>query len=76
MANLKRFFGRKRRKKAELVELGTNITTALVPTTDNIKRIEVFQTKIIDPLGITLEPLSEEDGMPKPSAEERKGGVE
>ena len=59
MANLKRFFRRKRRKTAEVIELKTNISTALIPTTDNIKRIEVFDTTIIDPLGITLKPLNE-----------------
>ncbi|MEO2050275.1 MAG: hypothetical protein ABGX00_00810 [Allomuricauda sp.] len=61
MANLKSFFRRKRRKKAELIKLDTNITTALVPTTENIKRIEVFDTKMIDPLGITLELLDDEE---------------
>lgn len=61
MANLKRFFRRKRRKTAEVIELKTNISTALIPTTENIKRIEVFNTKIIDPLGITLEKIEGEE---------------
>ncbi|MEO1545317.1 MAG: hypothetical protein AAFU74_01100 [Bacteroidota bacterium] len=39
----------------------TNISTALIPTTENIKRIEVFNTKIIDPLGITLEKIEGEE---------------
>lgn len=61
MSNLKRFFRRKRRKTAEVIELKTNISTALIPTTENIKRIEVFNTKIIDPLGITLEKIEGEE---------------
>ncbi|MEM9364033.1 MAG: hypothetical protein AAGA43_15435 [Bacteroidota bacterium] len=61
MANLKRFLIRKRRKTAEVIELKTNISTALIPTTENIKRIEVFNTKIIDPLGITLEKIEGEE---------------
>ncbi|MEM8510447.1 MAG: hypothetical protein AAF717_21615 [Bacteroidota bacterium] len=41
--------------KAKIVNLDTGVSTALIPTTDKIKRIEVFETKMIDPLGITLE---------------------
>ncbi len=62
MVNVKRFFQkflRKKDQKPKLVHLKTGVASMLVPTTRNIERIEVFDTKVIDPLGITLQPLSE-----------------
>lgn len=54
MANLTSFlhlmgfnFNSKKQKNIKLITLNTGISTVIIPTTDKIKRIEVFQEKII-----------------------------
>jgi len=61
MTKLRLFFKSIFSKKdnTKVVTLDTVISSVLIPTTGKIKRIEVFETTIIDPLGVTLE-LKEE----------------